>query len=72
MNAQVAFPRPVLETLTTWTPIATIPDDRRDGRDVLLWAGHLIVCSWCDGWCDPVGRLVRGATHYADVEGPGE
>lgn len=55
-----------------WRGIEYIPDDRRDGRDVLLWVdGHSAICSWCDGWRDPVGRIVRGATHYADVEGPG-
>lgn len=55
-----------------WRGIEYIPDDRRDGRDVLLWVdGHSALCSWCDGWRDSVGRIVRGATHYADVEGPG-
>jgi len=54
----------------TWQPIAAIPDDRRDGRDMLLWVGRVALCSWCDGWRDAVGRLVRGATHWADVEGP--
>jgi len=54
----------------TWQPIATIPDQHRDGRDVLVWAGHLAVCSWCDGWRDSVGRLVHGVTDWADVEEP--
>lgn len=53
-----------------WGPIAAIPEDRRDGRDVLLWAGHMLVGSWCDCWCDAVGRPVRGVTHWADVGGP--
>lgn len=53
-----------------WFPLDAIPADRMDGRDVLLWAGRIIVASWCDVWCDAVGRPVRGATHWADVEGP--
>lgn len=52
--------------------VSRVPLDRHDGRDMLLWSGdHAILCSWCDGWRDPVGRLVQGATHWADVEGPG-
>ena len=54
-----------------WHPIREVPATFKDGRDVLLWSGHPAVCLWCDGWRDPVGRLVRGVTHYADVEGPG-
>lgn len=53
-----------------WRRLARIPSDRKDGRDVLLWRGHAIVCSWCDGWRDPVGREVLRATHFADIEGP--
>jgi len=55
-----------------WHRLATIPTSRRDGRDMLFWAGHMVVVSWCDEWLDAVGRPVRGATHWADVEGPGE
>lgn len=55
-----------------WSPIATLPESRKDGREVLLWvAGHPAVCSWDGAWCDTVGREVEGATHWADVEGPG-
>lgn len=57
--------------LVNWTPIEAITEDRMDGRDVLLWIGRAIIGSWCDYWCDAVGRPVRGATHFADVEGPG-
>lgn len=53
-----------------WFPIAGIPEDRKDGRDVLLWAGRVILGSWCDGWCDAVGREVHGVTQWADAEGP--
>jgi hypothetical protein len=55
----------------TWHPLVAIPDDRMDGRDVLLWKGAVIVGSYLDGWCDPVGRPVEGATHFADAQGPG-
>lgn len=53
-----------------WREIEVIPDDRKDGRDVLLWAGYAFVASWCDGWRDAVGNLVR-PMQWADVEGPG-
>jgi len=62
--------RPAHSALIIWSPIAGIPDDRHDGRDVLLWTGHLLLGSWCDGWRDAVGRTIQGVTHYADVEGP--
>lgn len=52
-------------------PIGGIPEDRKDGRDVLLWAGFPAIASWCDGWRDAVGRPISGVTHWADVEGPG-
>ena len=53
-----------------WRPIADVPEDRMDGRDVLLWNCRATLCSWCDGWRDAVGRPVAGVTHWADVEGP--
>lgn len=56
---------------SAWHDAATIPDDRKDGREVLLWTGSPIVSSFDDGWRDPVGRPVQNATHWADVEGPG-
>jgi hypothetical protein len=58
-------------SMTNWKRIEAqpIPDDRKDGRDMLLWSGYAAVCSWCDGWRDAVGKLVQ-ATHWDDVEGP--
>lgn len=53
-----------------WSPIASIPDEVRDSRDVPLWAGRLVVGTWCDGLCDPVGRPLANVTHYAEIEGP--
>lgn len=67
---------PQTETFEDWTDsiawhaIVTISAERMDGRDVLLWTGRAILASWCDGWCDAVGRPVLGVTHFADVEGP--
>lgn len=56
-----------------WRPLSAVPDDRKDGRDVLLWVGgYAAVCAYdLDFWWDSVGRVVTGATHFADVEGPG-
>ncbi|AJA07442.1 hypothetical protein SKP52_02535 [Sphingopyxis fribergensis] len=51
--------------------LSRMPIDRFDGREMLLYAGYVVLCSWCDGWRDPVGRPVQNATHWADVEGPG-
>lgn len=53
-----------------WQLLEAIPDYCRDGRDVLLWNGHPLIATYCDGWRDPVGRLVNGATHFADADGP--
>lgn len=53
-----------------WSDITAIPDDHLDGRDVLLWAGFLALGSYCDGWCDAVGREIAGVTAWADVQGP--
>ena len=55
-----------------WRRIDTMPPDRLDGRDVLLWVGHLAVCSWCGEWLDAVGRPVRDVAFWADVGEPGE
>lgn len=57
-----------------WNPIEAVPEDRKDGRDVLLWTAgrYPALCSWDGAWCDAVGHEVHGATHFADVEGPGE
>lgn len=64
---------PVDAVPIAWRPIEAVPDDRRDGRDVLLWVGsYPALCSWDGAWFDAVGRVVAGATHWADVEGPGE
>ncbi len=54
-----------------WRDLSAIPDDRKDGLDVLLWAGRPLTGIWVDEWCDTVlGQPIAGATHWADVEGP--
>jgi hypothetical protein len=62
-----------VQTIDWHVDVAAIPDDRRDGREVLLWfaAGYSVIVTWDDGWRDPVGRVVVGATHWADLGGPG-
>jgi hypothetical protein len=35
--------------MITWTPIAQLPDELKDGREVLLWTEFgASVCSWSD------------------------
>jgi hypothetical protein len=43
MNALATIP-----DAPTWHPIAAIPDDRLE-RDVPVWAGRLVIGTWCDG-----------------------
>ena len=69
MNAiTIIAPRPI-----AWHPIATIPEDRKNGRDMLLWIdrGYPAICTCYEGaWHDAVGFVIVGATMWADVEGP--
>lgn len=65
----IAFANPI-----NWHPIEAIPNDRMDGRNMLLWVvirwtEYPAIGTWCDGWRDAVGNLVS-ATYWADVEGP--
>lgn len=54
-----------------WQPLAHMPADRKDGRDLLVWSrGFPAIASWLDGWRDAVGNIVPDVTSYADVEGP--
>ncbi|EJU15156.1 hypothetical protein LH128_00195 [Sphingomonas sp. LH128] len=55
-----------------WHPIAEMPEDRKNGRNMLLWfsAGYPAICNWDGAWCDSVGFVLNGATMWADVEGP--
>lgn len=57
-----------------WQPIANVPDSRKDGRRMLLWAddiGNAEVAEWEGGiWVTPGGATVRGATYWADINPP--
>jgi len=58
-----------------WQPIANMPHDRKDGRDMLAWAsGRAVVVHW-DGetdppcWCDQ-GHLSHDPRYWADINPP--
>lgn len=62
-----------------WIPIADIPDDWKDGRDVLLWApSGAEVGNWTDenfegrpGWNDRGECLpIENVTHCAEITPP--
>lgn len=61
-----------------WSDIDTIPDERRDGRDVLLWADGATVGRWFfrlwrdgepddGGWVDRDGRYLENVTQWSDA-----
>ena len=52
-----------------WQPIATMPEDRKDGRDILFWyAGSrgLRGCSTVTSWIN----RIKNPTHWADINAP--
>ena len=62
----------------TWRPIAEMPSDCRDGREIELCAptpitGRWFVGDWIDGkpaagrWISADGRAIHGVTHWADM-----
>lgn len=63
-----------------WQPIATMPDDRQDGREMLLHIdGGKVVIGWSEtnafyplgGWRTDAGRLdMVDITHWADITLP--
>lgn len=61
----------IVDAPIQWHNISEIPEDRKDGRDVLLWqiAGFPSIVTWCDGWFDAVGRPVVGLL-WADLNAP--
>lgn len=65
--------------LINWQPITNIPEDRKDGRDMLLWDDAARVGVWDPsdyygepfGWCDSSERGARiDPTHWADINPP--
>lgn len=53
-----------------WHKDGAVPMDRKDGRPMLFWIGEPVLVSWCNGWCDAVGRRIEIEGPWADVEGP--
>lgn len=69
--------------MITWRPIAELPDELKDGRDVLLWEdGSAALANWVDyspgdvggksaNWHDERGSLGHATvTHFAEINGP--
>jgi hypothetical protein len=71
--------------MITWTPIEQLPDELKDGREVLLWLGDdgATVASWVDysgsyrpegqfaDWNDERGPLgFLTVTHFAEITPP--
>lgn len=71
--------------MITWTPTDQMPDELRDGRDVLLWDnGHCTVGAWrrtLEAWllsdglggfaCDELGDgYCIQPTHFAEITPP--
>jgi hypothetical protein len=63
-----------------WKPIAEMPEDRKDGREMLLWDGTSAdVGVWASerwweegpGWNETTeGGPLNDITHYADINPP--
>lgn len=64
-----------------WLPFSDLPEQLKDGRDILFWVdGQALVGQWdrfLDGddewyfdWATREGVRLVGATHFAEVNGP--
>lgn len=58
-----------------WEPIATLPEDRKDGRRLLLWEIDLPAIGRWDsdrqGWEDPESmRILEDVTYWSDIAPP--
>lgn len=60
--------------MITWTPIADMPDELKDGREVLVSSAEhgALLASWLvDMWVDTIGgNPFRDATHYSEINAP--
>lgn len=66
--------------MITWRPIAELPDELKDGREVLLWdgdradVGSWAIERWWDngpGWNDTgEGAPLLDVTHFAEINAP--
>lgn len=61
--------------MITWRPIAELPDELKDGREVLLWdEDGAETCIWHGAaWMHTAGGVfVYDATHFAEINAPEE
>lgn len=65
--------------LIDWKPTAAMPEDRKDGRDMLVWNGQADVAVWAQerwrdegpGWNDTgEGMPINEVTFWADINPP--
>lgn len=70
--------------LINWQPIANIPEDRKDGRDMLLWTDKAYLGGWMSddfwtriwrsepGWAvdDERGSPIENVRYWADINPP--
>jgi len=65
--------------LINWQPMGAMPDDRKDGRQILLWnwAGASVATWTAEGWdsgyaseMDGDCVLIEASTHWADINPP--
>ncbi|MDO6414439.1 hypothetical protein Q4F19_08615 [Sphingomonas sp. BIUV-7] len=75
--AKLGKMRMITISLIHWHAIALMPDDRKDGRDMLLWNGDAEVGAWFDdgfegaGWAATRDVLpIEKVTHWADINSP--
>ena len=55
-----------------WQPIATVPEDRKDGRRLLVWAsGSPFIAVWGGAcWVDAYEEGELSPTYWADINSP--
>jgi hypothetical protein len=55
-----------------WRPIADLPDELKDGREMLLWEtaveGRAEIAAFDTVWCDRDGATIHGITHFAEID----
>lgn len=66
-----------------WIPLDDLPERLRDGRDLLFWSNDEAVIAFWDtfldeqdeeyqDWATQEGGHLVGATHFAEINPPGE
>lgn len=64
--------------MIAWRPIAELPDELKDGRNVLLCerydngSSRIDICSWIAsmGWVDSGSEVFDEVTHFAEITPP--